>query len=235
MTASGSEAAPAPAPPAVSAKDKSIATGEAAIPAAALAAVTKNPYSAGRFPLGRKFTVGDLVVKRESDLLTGIVEGEKRYKVTRVDEDNDRVEINDGKLVLDLMGNTVESPLYSFSVPPQLFPAELQVGKRWKALYSATLKKGLLAGKTNRVELDVHIKVRETVRVPAGEYQAFRIEATGWSVGERGSIQIESRFWVVPGINFAVRSEHISRRGRRFTETKLIELAAIRQAASGLD
>jgi hypothetical protein len=235
MPAPGSEAAPAPPHSAATAEDKSIATGEAAIPAAALAAVTKNPYSAGRFPLGRKFTVGDLVVMRESDLLTGIAEREFRYKVTRVDEDNDRVEINQGKLVFDLMGNTVESPLYSFSVPPQLFPAELQVGKRWKALYSVTYKKGPLAGMTNRVELDVHIKVRETVRVPAGEYQAFRIEATGWSVGERGSTKIESRFWVVPGINFPVRSERIKRRGNRLTETKLIELAAIRQAASGLD
>lgn len=226
---------PAITPPAATGEDESIAAGEAAIPAAALAAVTKNPYSAGRFPLGRKFTVGDRVVMRESDLLTGVVEGEKRLKVTRVDEDNDRVELNQGKLVVDLMGNTVDSPLASSSVPQQLFPAELQVGKRWTALYSVTFKQGPLAGRTNRVKLDVRIQARETVRVPAGEYQAFRIEATGWSEGERGSTQIEFRLWAVPGINFPVRSERIKRRGNRLIETKLTELAAIRQAASGLD
>ncbi|MDX9995682.1 MAG: hypothetical protein RBS28_10195, partial [Rhodocyclaceae bacterium] len=228
-------AAPATTPPAATAEDESIAAGEAAVPQAALAAVTKNPYSAGRFPLGRKFTVGDRVVMRESDLLTGVAEGEKRFKVTRVDEDNDRVELNQGKLVVDLMGNTVDSPLASSSVPQQLFPAELQVGKRWTALYSVTFKKGPLAGKTNRVELDVRIQARETIRVPAGEYQAFRIEALGWSEGERGSTQVEFRLWAVPGINFPIRSERIKRRGSRLVETKLTELAAIRQAASGLD
>lgn len=228
-------AAPATTPPAATAEDESIAAGEAAVPQAALAAVTKNPYSAGRFPLGRKFTVGDRVVMRESDLLTGVAEGEKRFKVTRVDEDNDRVELNQGKLVFDLMGNTVDSPLASSSVPQQLFPAELQVGKRWTALYSVTFKKGPLAGKTNRVELDVRIQARETIRVPAGEYQAFRIEALGWSEGERGSTQVEFRLWAVPGINFPIRSERIKRRGSRLVETKLTELAAIRQAVSGLD
>lgn len=172
---------------------------------------------------------------RESDLLTGVAEGEKRFKVTRVDEDNDRVELNQGKLVFDLMGNTVDSPLASSSVPQQLFPAELQVGKRWTALYSVIFKKGPLAGRTNRVELDVRIKARETVRVPAGEYQAFRIEAMGWSEGERGATQIEFRLWVVPGINFPIRSERIKRRGSRLVETKLTELVAIRQAASELD
>lgn len=225
-------AAQAAAPPA---EDQPVAAGEAVIPPAALAAVTDNPYSAGRFPLGRKFTVGDHALLRESDLLTGVAEGEKRFRVTRVDEDSDRVELNQGALILDLMGNTLDSPLASSSVPQQFFPAELQVGKRWKILYSATFKKGPLAGKTNQVELDARIRTRETIRVPAGEYLAFRIEASGWSVGEQRSTQLEFKLWVVPGINFPVRSERIKRRGTRQVETKRIELVAIRQAASGLD
>lgn len=238
VAASPAEAQPAaamatPSPPA--AAGDAIADGEVAIPQAALAAVTQNPYSAGRFPLGRKFTLGDRVLMRESDLLTGVAEGEKRFRVTRIDEDNDRVELNQGSLVLDLMGNTIDSPLATSSVPQQIFPAELQVGKRWTALYSVTFKKGPLAGNTNRVALEVRIQTRETIRVPAGEYQAFRIEASGWSEGERSPTRLEFRYWVVPGINFPIRAERIKRRGSRLVETKLSELVAIRQAATGLD
>lgn len=228
-------AAPSTAAPVPATEDESLAEGEAAVPQAALTAVTSNPYSAGRFPLGRKFTVGDRVVMRESDLLTGVGEGKKRFVVTRVDEENDRVELNQGKLVFDLMGNTLDSPLASSSVPQQFFPAELQVGKRWTILYSLTFKTGPLTGKTNQVELDARIRARETVRVPAGEFLAFRIEADGWSSGERGATRIEFKLWVVPGINFPIRSERIKRRGNRLVETRLTELLAIRQSASGLD
>jgi hypothetical protein len=227
--------APADKPQVSASEDEAISAGEANLPQAVRAAVTVNPYSAGRFPLGRKFSVGDRVVMRESDLLTGIVEGEKRFRVTRVDEDNDRVELNHGKLVLDLMGNTIDSPQASSSMPQQFFPAELQVGQHWTLLYSVTFKKGPFAGKTNQVELDARIRTRETIRVPAGEFQAFRIEATGWSAGERGSTRIEFKLWAVPGINFPIRAERIKRRGNRMIETRLTELVAIRQAAASLD
>jgi len=205
--------------------------GEAIVPPAVLAAVSHNPFSAGRFPLGRKFTVGDRYAFRNSDLLTGIEERKFRNRVTRVDEDNDRVECNHGKLVLDLMGNTVENIDNKSDVPQQFFPAELQVGKRWTSLQTIELKSGQFAGTIKKVELDVRIPVREIIRVPAGEFNAFRIEAQGWSMGGGRSLKIEVKCWVVPGINFFIRRERIKRRGNKLIETLLTELVAMRQAA----
>ena len=208
--------------------------GEAFVPAETLAAVSHNPYSAGRFPLGRKYTVGDFYILRNSDLLTGVVENTFQNRVTRVDEDNDRVEMNHGKLVFDLMGNTVEYRDNKADVPQQFFPVELQVGKRWTSLNSVELKSGRHAGDTKRIEMDVRIQAREKIRVPAGEFNAFRIEASGWSIGMGNSTKIEVKLWVVPGINMFVRRELIKRHGNRLIESRLTELVAIRQAASGL-
>ncbi len=211
-----------------------LAEGEAFVPAETLAAVSHNPYSAGRFPLGRKFTVGDFYILRSSDLLTGVIENTFKNRVTRVDEDNDRVEMNRGKLVFDLMGNTVENNDNTSDVPQQLFPTELQMGKRWTSLNNVVVKSGRFSGQTRRVEMEVRIQAREKIRVPAGEFNAFRIEASGWSVGESNATKIEVKLWVVPGINMFIRRERIKRRGNRLIESKLTELVAIRQATSGL-
>jgi hypothetical protein len=211
-----------------------LAEGEAFVPAETLAAVSQNPYSAGRFPLGRKFTIGDFYILRSSDLLTGVIENTFKNRVTRVDEDNDRVEMNHGKLVFDLMGNAVENKDNKADLPQQLFPAELQVGKRWTSLNNVEIKSGRLAGDTRRIEMDVRVQAREKIRVPAGEFNAFRIEANGWSVGMGNPTKTEVKLWVVPGINMFVRRERIKRRGDRLVESQLTELIAIRQAASGL-
>ena len=211
-----------------------LAEGEAFVPAETLAAISHNPYSAGRFPLGRKFTVGDFYKLRSSDLLTGVVENTFNNHVTRVDEDNDRVELNNGKLVFDLMGNTIKNRDHTADVPQQLFPAELQIGKRWTSLNNLIMNSGPSTGETKRVEMKVSIQAREKIRVPAGEFNAFRIEASGWSVGERNMTKIEVTLWVAPGINMFIRRERIKRRGNRLVESQLTELVAIRQAASGL-
>ncbi len=151
-----------------------------------------------------------------------------------MDEDNDRVEMNHGKLVFDLMGNTLDNRDNTADVPQQLFPAELQIGKRWTSLNNVVVKSGRSTGETRRVEMEVTIQAREKIRVPAGEFNTFRIVASGWSTGERKATRIEVKLWVVPGINMFVRRERIKRRGDRLIESQLTELVAIRQATSGL-
>lgn len=222
------EAAAVPVAPAVQ-PDRS----DAPVQVPHLPAASANPYSAGRYPLGRRFTVGDRAVLRDSDLLTGLVEGERILRVTRVDELADRIEMENGAWIFDGMGNPVETPLFRASVPQQLVPAELQVGVRWQLRFALERKEGRQAGES-ATELTARVAARETVRCPAGEFSAFRIEASGWASGPRGNVGLEIRQWVVPGLNFAVRSERIRRLGNRLLETRLTELVAIRQAANAL-
>ena len=78
------------------------------------------------------------------------------------------------------------------------------------------------------MHFDVQIVRREEVRVPAGKFDAFRIEASGWNV-TRG-LQMEVKLWLVPGVNFPVKYESVSRtRTGAFRQTERHELLALRQ------
>lgn len=198
---------------------------EPGVQAGALFQPSANPYSAGTHPLGRHFVLGDQAVYRKSDLLTGIEEGKHVLRVTRVDVQNDWVEFNDGKVATDLLGNPVKNPKWTYDAPMQLFPPELQIGKKWLAKMALTNREGKRAD----VELDVKVAALEKISVPAGEFHTFRIEVSGWN-NTAGS-RLERRFWVVPGLNFFVKAERTSRNRRgQFFETEREELVSLRQA-----
>ena len=161
---------------------------------------SQNPYSAGRYPLGRKFTVGDTTTTRFSEIHTNVETSVGKQVVTRVDPSADRVEINDGQILLDLMGNVLKRGNRTFKIPLAEAPTEYQLGKRWRASNERTE-----AGRTDLVVFDVQIAAVEKIRVPAGEFDTFRLERVGWNLTNNSKIQDTS--WHVPGLNFAVRRE----------------------------
>ena len=168
---------------------------------------TNNPYSAGSYPLGRKFSVGDSATYRVIDTLTGVERRVYTGTVTAVDVAADRVNINDGGVIADLMGNAIKAGPRTYEAPVQEFPAELQVGKKWKGVGRMTLN-----GKTSDFTYDYHIAKRETVTVPAGTFDCFLIVAEGWN-RTYGS-QLNVKLWVVPGLNFTVRREFVTKNSR---------------------
>lgn len=185
-----------------------------------------NPNSAGTHPLGRRFSVGDEAVYRQSDLLTGVEERVRTTRVSLVDVDSDLVEYNNGASATDLLGNPIRGPQRTFVGPMQFYPAELQLGKRWVARMAVTTR----AGHSGSVEFNVKVAALERVSVPAGEFHAFRIEAIGWNYAT--NVSLERRFWVVPGLNFPVKAERVGRRQGRWVETERDELVSLRQAAA---
>lgn len=193
-----------------------------------LIAASANPYSAGLFPLGRIYTVGDQATLRETDYLTGVEKRIYSPRVTRVDAEADRVEFNHGFSVTDLMGNTLKAGNIVYDVPVQFTPAEFQVGKKWRAAFIRTD-----SGKSSSAYYDVHIARREKITVAAGEFDTFRVECMGWNMtfGER----LEVNIWMVPGLIFPVRREWITRsRQGRFTNTERHELVSLRQQVIGI-
>ena len=163
---------------------------------------SKNPYSAGRYPLGRKFTVGDTVKVRVADLHSNVEIATRDSIITRVDATLDLVELNNGKMQLDTMGNLLSRRDAKFKMPLAMTPSEYQLGKRWKASNERTVN-----GRTDIVVYDVHIAAVERIKVPAGEFDAFRIEADGWNLGVQG--KLKSTSWQVPGLNFPVRMDRL--------------------------
>jgi uncharacterized caspase-like protein len=199
----------------------------AGVPVPTLIALSANPFSSGRYPLGRIFTVGDTASFRQTDILTGVEEKTYNPRVTRVDYDEDRVEYNHGNTITDLMGNFIKNGPVEFDSPVQFIPAEFQIGKKWTAAFRRTKD-----GQQSNAYYDLQIVKRETISVPAGSFDTFLIEGNGWNM--TNSVRLETRLWLVPGLNFAVRRENVYRNKRgKFAQTERHELVALRQYAIG--
>jgi hypothetical protein len=125
------------------------------------------------------------------------------------------------------MGNPIKQGDKEFDAPQQLNPAELQVGRKWTAAYILTK-----SGSASNAYLDLQIARREKVSVPAGTFEAFRIEGQGWN--KTFDTQLEVRLWLVPGLNFPVKREVVNRnRKGHLKVTERHELVSLRQHVIG--
>lgn len=191
-------------------------------------AASENPYSAGRYPLGRVFTVGDEATFRETDVLTGVEKRTYMLRVTGVNAEDGRVEINSGLVIMDMMGNALKIGSITYDVPTQFSPAEIHVGKKWRAAFLRKDSNG-----PSSAYYDVHIAKREKITVPAGEFNAFKLECKGWNMTH--ATRLEINLWLVPGLIYAVKQEKIALgRWGSFVETDRWELVSLRQQAIGL-
>lgn len=195
------------------------------LPVPVFMAPADNPYSAGRYPLGRSFSVGDAFTVRQSDTLTGVQVRVIAARVTKVDVSADRVEMNNGMFVTDLMGNPVKFGPVQYNAPVQNFPAELQIGKKWPSVGRLTIN-----GTTSDFNFDYQITKRETITVPAGTFDTFVIEAQGWN--RTYGTSLSHTLWVVPGLNTVVRRDYIARNNRgNYVNTDRFELVELSQGS----
>ena len=181
-----------------------------------------NPYSSGVYPLGRLWTVGDEATYEELDFYSNVVQRTFTHRVTLVDAEQDRVETNRGIIVQDLMGNALKLGPRTFSVPVQFYPSELFVGKRWAAAFEVTFREV-----TSNAVYDMRITAREKLRIPAGEFEAFKIEGHGWN--RRSGQRLANTLWVIPGLNFTVRQERAQYAGGRVVDSQRLVLVSAKQ------
>ena len=161
-----------------------------------------NPSSAGSYAINRRYSVGDEAVYADAEPIFGARHPDRRYRVTRVDQDADVVEVNDGMYIWDTLGNSIKNEKGTFEPRIQHVPAELQIGRKWTTRF-----RGNEPGYSNETYFNFKVVARERARVPAGEFDAFRLEAEGFSsVGTRLTLRV----WVVPGLNFHLKSELIA-------------------------
>lgn len=188
-----------------------------------------NPNSAGAYPLDRQFSVGDNAVYTGDGFNSDFP---RSRRVIRVDSEGERVFLNDGRLVTDSFGNPVSNKKNEYRVPVQIVPAELQVGRRWSA--SLQVNRG---GVDMNEEATFVITRREEVAVPAGRFDAFRIEGTKSSVARQQSgrpTSLKARweeitYWEVPGLNFPVKEASTLHRRNGLYEEVTRELVSLAQ------
>ena len=145
-----------------------------------------NPYTKGTVQSDLNYRVGDTYELRLGDLYTGL-DRPVRRTITAV---TDLEVVYDDGLITDLIGNTTRQPNGERQADAQHFPAEYHVGKRWSSRH-----KTFGRGGPDEVSLDWTIVAREPLDTPAGTFEAFRVEASGFAF--RGGRRV-FRYWAAP-------------------------------------
>ena len=181
-----------------------------------------NPFSKGTAVTNTAFAIGDRYEFRELDRLSKVEQ--RRYVQTVREITADEVRFDNG-VILDLLGNTIRSAAGRHVKGRQDIPLEYAVGQRWSNRFVTTLADGS-RGLTEGRKL---VAARERITVPAGTFDAFRIEGNGYSAGARGVLTINTVNWHVPELRVPIITEEVRRFGSREIDSLRLELVSYRQ------
>jgi hypothetical protein len=150
--------------------------------------------------------VGDRWKYEQSDRRTGIRESELNQSVLSVSASQIEGIENEGRFVWTPEMNFVESPTLAITGEAKRLAFPLEVGKKWDYKYNFTNK---VSGVKARWQLEATVVAYEKVKVPAGEYDAFRIEYSGFwnndTSGRSGRLKVTS--WFAPIARNIVKTE----------------------------
>jgi hypothetical protein len=161
--------------------------------------------------------IGDAWTYRVHDAFTRIPRGDQRYQVTTVGADRIEVtgpvERGDGIQLYDREWNWLKRPAtnlqtfeYSPAYPAFAFP--LTPGKRWHARVTA---RDPADGRRFPVWVDGAVLGWERVKVPAGEFDALKIERIVYieyfEYAVRGRSVIREHEWYAPAVKQSVKRE----------------------------
>ncbi|MBL0143523.1 MAG: caspase family protein [Betaproteobacteria bacterium] len=167
-----------------------------------------NPFTTGSARADTRFRVGDRFTYAEFDnTLFGKKPGRFTAEVTAITDD--RVIINGGEAVRDLLGNQVRFRDGREMTPRQDQPLDYVVGKKWATRYAIS-KGGKFLG---NVEVHFRVTAREAITVPAGTFDCFRIEARGINRKPgRPDLEVFVTRWDAPGrVRLSVAKEETRR------------------------
>jgi hypothetical protein len=180
-----------------------------------------NPYSKGTLRVDTRLRIGDNYAYREIDLFTS--QELRRYTLRVTEITTSEVWFNNGSLITDLIGNPVKLPDGTQYTEAQHYIADYSLGKRWTARHR--LKRA--QGHAHDTEIDYKVVAREKTSVPAGIFDAFRIEGVGWSQGEKGVFSIHNTYWIAAEVRrfIALDTRQTHSRGK-VVKNSLFELLA---------
>ena len=183
-----------------------------------------NPNSAGTYAIDRGYSVGDEVVYLQSDPVYGGATKTLTWRITGVDLDADRIEINNGFIVLDSMGNPLVWDGATYEPRLQAVPSEVQLGRRWTTNFALTR-----GADVSESYYDYVVAARERIKLPFGEVEAFRIDGEGFN--RRYGTRLSIRHWLVPGVHYSLRTDMRRYDGRnmRVVNAELREMVSCRQ------
>ncbi|MEO7727789.1 MAG: hypothetical protein ABIS45_11095, partial [Burkholderiales bacterium] len=187
-----------------------------------------NPYTKGTIRVNTDFSIGDTYTYSRIDLATKAEIRKATLTVTQVTDE--MLVYNKGTEVRDLLGNVYKNSTYGDYASTeggaaQFYTAEYSVGKKWTARYNVKGKDG----KNWTTEYLFKVVGKEKITLPAGEFDAFKIEGKGSNT--LGAL-LSFTYWVAPervrrplAIEFVSQG---SKTGKLFTNERM-ELVSFRQ------
>lgn len=115
--------------------------------------------------------------------------------------------------------NLVQTRTTRYEGDPRFLSFPLEVGRSWRSSFST------VTDHRTRTELETVVRAFEKVTVPAGTFDAFRVESRGtWrndTTGRSGGVSIVN--WYAPVARTVVKTDYDD--GKHPTTTELVELA----------
>ncbi len=187
-----------------------------------------NPYTKGSAVASTDRKVGDSYAYRELDLYSKKERRTFTSTITRITDTE--VTFGDG-FVTDLLGNVRKTPEGRLFSAQQNVPVEYAVGKRWRTRFTVTTPQG----RPGSVEMEFKIVMREPITVPAGTFNAFRVEGHGWSLVDfpRGpvSTEVSRKEWFAPDkVRASVAWEVVRRVHPRVITAERVELVSYKES-----
>jgi hypothetical protein len=182
-----------------------------------------NPFSKGTGKADGRFSVGDNYTYAVTDLLTKLDRENPVQTVTGVTDTE--VIYNSGRMSTDFIGNYIKDDYGRLLTASQFFVPEYSVGKRWTTRFRLTR----VRGSSDDVELDFRVAGRESITVPAGTFDAFKVEGNGFvrAAGARWNYV----YWIAPEkVRRFIAMEYVNRRrDGRFSMADRYELVSFHQ------
>jgi hypothetical protein len=195
----------------------------AALPSlvAAQAAAPSPTALSGEAPV---LKVGDTWRWVRSDRRTGLQEADTLRTITKVSPD--RIEGTENGAPMFMSGdlNLMETPEYVRTGSPRFYDYPLSVGKKWSFKYTQASKSG---PQRTRWQYDAEVVALERVKVPAGEFDAFKVVGKGWWNSETGSASGRGQLslWYAPAARTSVKLEYEG--GTTYNVTELVEMKLV--------
>jgi hypothetical protein len=159
----------------------------------------QNPFSKGTMRIDTRVKVGDRYSYREVEMATG--QELLKYTLVVSDISDTQVIYGNGTFVTDLIGNWIK--LFGRVITgAQYFVPDYSMGKRWTSRHRVVNANG----DQYDTVYDFKVVARESKTVPAGTFDAFRIDGSGWTRGPLGSISLQSRYWVTPDVRRSIEA-----------------------------
>jgi hypothetical protein len=167
--------------------------------------------------------VGDTFKSEVASNYTGQKQLPDITTVTAVNADTIEFTTNDAKALSTLDLNAIELATSTFAGDVKFFSFPLTVGKKWDFKYSFVNK---VTGVRGRQQLEAHVVGVEKIKVPAGEFEAFKIEYKGfWNNDTSGrNGRLLQTTWYAPSVKRSVRVDYddgFNRNTRELVEYKL--------------